>query len=57
MRGIYYIYMIQGALFMYLLFNFFTKEYNYYRNAILLTFIIGYSLQAILAHLHKNGKI
>lgn len=48
---------IHGVLFLYLLFNFFTEEYSWYRNTILITFVIGYTALAVIYHLEKNDKI
>ena len=49
-------YILAGATFMFLLWNFFTKEYSYHRNAILLCYIGGYTCIAIINHLKKNKK-
>lgn len=48
---------IHGCLFMYLILNFFTQEYNWYRNVALLTFMVGYTALAVVYHLEKNGKL
>ena len=57
MRKDYYPAVIHGFLFTYLLWGFFTQESNFYRNTILLTFIIGYTTLAVVYHLDKNGKL
>lgn len=55
MRREYYIYV--GLYFIFLIYNFLTRENNWYRNSVILTMVIGYGLIAIDYHLHKNGKI
>lgn len=57
MKREHYVYIFVGSVFMYLLFNFFTKEYNWHRNIILLLYIGMGIVWAINHHLDKNGKI
>jgi len=57
MKQIHWQAMVHGVLFLYLLFNLFTQEYNWHRNAVLLTFLVGYTALAVVYHLDKNGKL
>jgi len=57
MKRDYHPYIIHGCLFMYLMFNFFTKENNEYRNIIISMFMCMYTVLATLYHLSKNDKL
>jgi len=57
MKREHYGYILVGSFFIYLLFNFFTKEYNWYRNTILLLYVGLGIVWAISHHLGKNRKL
>lgn len=57
MKQIHWQAAIHGVSFLCLLFNFFTKDFNWYRTGLLLILLIGYTTIAILYHLDKNRKL